>query len=169
MTEKQQELAAVEKELARKQAATYLSTEQFDKWQDCRFTFRTHGHYNKLFTLWELEDSKPKVLGGVRVLEPSASRRNGLEIRLSIETDSGRSEIVVSHSPTPIFGDKVFCHIPFMAVCRYVPVEKTGAMLLRMPLVFKTEGKPWEDDTGVRLTALGEFRAAFPEFAGLVL
>lgn len=163
---KQQTNEAQDRQLACKAAYEALTEEEHYAWNACRYTFRTLTNYDKLFVIWDIENGIPKIIGRIRTLELSLCSE-GFNAQVSVEIGNSVAEMSVTHAPMPLFEDKVFCHIPFIVTAFYTPRPQTGKMVLRLPFVFKTQAKPWDKHSGVRVSQLKELREMFPEMEDL--
>ena len=132
----------------------------------CLFTFRTLCHLNKIFVIWDYANGKPVVRGALEVLNMIADARNGAQCHVETYLDGVLGSAQLSHYIKPLFGGRIFCHIPthFNFHCESLDDKK----VVRYPVVFQTEGTPHKKTEGkLRVTQLGEFRAMFPEFKDL--
>ena len=166
--EKQKANELLDKQLAFKAAHEALTDEELCNWRACQHTFRTFVHYDKLFVAWEYRDGEPHIIGSLRFLEPSIHQETGVDIQVLVKHEGLTSEVSVSHEPVPLFDSRVFCHVPFVITGFYTPHLNTGRLTLRLPVVFKTEAKPWGITEGAHLTAFGEFRSTHEKYKGLM-
>lgn len=167
VTEKQRSNEEQDKRLAVEAAYSTLTTAEFAAWQACRYTFRSSAHYDKIFVIWKYVRNQARVEGFIRMLEPSICAETGISIQIGLEIGEATYEMSLTHAPMPIFENKVFCHIPFIITAFYTPDLRTKRMVLRLPLVFKTEAKPWDLDGGIRVTQLSDFRNEHPAYKDL--
>ena len=159
----------LDKTLATEAAYETLDDVELEGWKACRYTFRTAANYAKIFVVYTLDRGSAKVLCIVRTLEIDICHLSGMSMQVSVEVPGfAPVEYSVGHDPVPIFEEKIFCHIPYVISAFYTPHLVTGKFVLRVPVVFKTEAKPWDTAPGVRLVSLSDFKSTFPEYKNFI-
>lgn len=161
---------ALDKDLTLKSAHATLSSSELNAWINCRYTGKVTTNYDKLFVIFNYEEEMPQVLAAVRILEMDVSQVSGFSLQLAVEIGGvPTSEFSIGHEPVPIFEDKIFCHIPHIVTAFYTPHFATGKFVLRLPMVYKSQAKPWDGGAGVRMMTLPEFKADHPEMKYLAI
>lgn len=155
---------AEDRRLTQLAAAGQLSVAELKAWNDCRFTYRTFAHYNKLFAIWQVVDAQVVVIGSMRVLGPNVTTSEGFKLEALVKVGYEERFITLSHTPTAVYQDKIFAAVPHMFTAKFSPRGHSGNYVLQTPLVIRTQAKPWDAVYGVRMTQLSEFRAKYPQF-----
>lgn len=167
VSEKQRSNEELDKQLAFKAAHSQLTDEELCDWRNCQHTFRTQVHYDKLFIAWYMDGSVPIIQGSLRFLEPSIDHKAGFSVQV-LEVDNGEeTELSVDHGPCNLFNGKVFAHIPYIVNGFYTPEPKRGNFVLRLPMVFKVEGRPWNPSEGLQLSPFSDFKSKHEKYKGL--
>lgn len=153
-----------DKRLTQQAAVMRLQPKYLKAWNECRFTYRTFAHENKIFAIWHVVDAEVVVLGSLRILQPSLSTETGLSLAALLKVEGFETDICITHTPTPVYEDKVFVAIPHIITARFCPQGFQGNFVLQTPVVIKSQAKPYDPVYGTRMTQLSEFRAKYPQF-----
>lgn len=159
------ERAALEKRLAY-EFASRLPPQEHQNWAACRHTTRHMVQYDSIFVLWQSFLSEPMIVGSIRVVDIRASFRNGLELHLEFNDSTTSGSLWVGHAPTDVLGSgRIFAHIPYKPDVTYLERVEGGPYVMRLPLVFRTQGNPGDTQEGeLQLSQVGAFRAEYPQF-----
>ena len=122
--------------------------------------------YDSIFVLWQSFLSEPMIVGSIRVVDIRASFRNGLELHLEFNDSTTSGSLWVGHAPTDVLGSgRIFAHIPYKPDVTYLERVEGGPYVMRLPLVFRTQGNPGDTQEGeLQLSQVGAFRAEYPQF-----
>ena len=159
------ERTALEKRLAY-EFASRLPTQEHQNWAACRHTTRHMVQYDSIFVLWQQFMSEPMIVGSLRVTDVSASFKEGLKLHVEYQDSVTKGKVWVGHSPTDVLGSgRVFAHIPYKPDVTYLERVEGGPYVMRLPLVFRTQGNPGDTQEGeLQLSQVGAFRAEYPQF-----
>ena len=159
------ERAALEKRLAY-EFASRLPAQTHMNWAACRHTTRHIVYYDSIFVLWQAFMAEPMIVGSLRIIDIRASFIHGIELHIEFNDSKSKGSIWVGHAPTDVLGDgRVFAHVPYKPDISFLERVESGPYVLRVPVVFRTQGNPNDMQEGeLQVSQVGSFRAAFPQF-----
>lgn len=145
-----------------------LSPQDAELWHSCRYVFRSHCHFNKIFVIWHAFDDAPNVLDTLTVCNLEADSYDGFGLR--VENSKGES-LWITHEPTRLWSYNLFAHVPFLGEFTFLPKTETSNPSLKVPIVVKSLNSPCYPlvEGCVYMTQLSEFRATYPQFKNVKL
>jgi len=159
------ERTAFEKQLAY-EFASRLPPQAHQDWAACRHTSRAIVQFDSIFVLWQQFMSEPMIVGSLRVIDVSASFKEGLKLHIEYQDSTIKGRAWVGHAPTDVLGNgRFFAHVPFKPEVTYHTRTDNAPYSLRLPVVFRTQGNPNDLVEGeLQVSQVGAFRATYPQF-----
>ena len=114
-------------------------------WESLPYTKQVNVYYGTHLVVFRWWMGKPQILEILTVLRMKVQGTDGIAVEIK---DSNGKERWLSHTPEPIFEDKIFLSVPFCPRIYFLPTAPGFPNRLKYPLVIKSEGSPMIEQEG---------------------